>query len=47
MEGTNVNAIDTMVGIIQTPRQFETQMRLLQSIESNDRAAGQLLSMQG
>jgi len=36
-----------MVGMIQTARQFEMQMRLLQTAESNDRSAGQLLSMQG
>lgn len=47
LEGSNVNAIETMVSMIQTARQFETQMRLLQSAESNDRSAGQLLSMQG
>ncbi len=47
LEGSNVNAIETMVGMIQTARQFETQMRLLQSAESNDKSAGQLLSMQG
>ncbi len=47
LEGSNVNAIETMVGMIATARQFETQMRLLQTAESNDRSAGQLLSMQG
>ena len=47
LEGSNVNPIETMVGMIQTARQFETQMRLLQSTESNDRSAGKLLSMQG
>ena len=47
LEGSNVNAIETMVGMIQTARQFEVQMRLLQSAESNDKSAGQLLSMQG
>ncbi len=47
LEGSNVNAIETMVGMIQTARQFETQMRLLQTAESNDRSAGQLLGMQG
>lgn len=47
LEGSNVNAIETMVGMIQTARQFEVQMRLLQTAESNDRSAGQLLSMQG
>lgn len=47
LEGSNVNAIETMVGMIQTARQFEQQMRLLQTAESNDRAAGQLLGLQG
>jgi flagellar basal-body rod protein FlgF len=47
LEGSNVNAIETMVGMIQTARQFEVQMRLLQNAESNDKAAGQLLSLQG
>ena len=47
LEGSNVNAIETMVGMIQTARQFEVQTRLMQTAESNDRSAGQLLSMQG
>ncbi len=47
LEGSNVNPIETMVGMIQTARQFETQMRLLQTAESNDRSAGQLLGLQG
>ena len=47
LESSNVNAIENMVGMIQTARQFEVQMRLLQTAESNDRSAGQLLSLQG
>lgn len=47
LEGSNVNAIETMVGMIQTAREFEVQMRLLQNAESNDKAAGQLLNVQG
>ncbi|MDE2418583.1 MAG: flagellar basal body rod protein FlgF [Burkholderiales bacterium] len=47
VEGSNVNAVETMVGMIQTARQFETQMRLLQTVESNDRSAGKLLNLQG
>ena len=47
LEGSNVNPIETMVGMIQTARQFEGTMRLLQSTESNDRSAAQLLSVQG
>lgn len=47
IEGSNVNAIETMVGMIQTARQFEAQTRLMQTAEANDRSAAQLLSMQG
>lgn len=47
LEGSNVNPIETMVGMIQVARQFEVQMRLLQTAESNDRSAGQLLGLQG
>ncbi len=47
LEFSNVNAIETMVGMIQSARQFEAQMRLMQTAESNDRAAGQLLGLQG
>lgn len=47
LEGSNVSPIEAMVGMIQTARQFEAQMRLLQTAESNDRSAGQLLGMQG
>lgn len=47
LEGSNVNPIEAMVGMIQAARQFETQMRLLQTAESNDRSAGQLLGLQG
>ena len=47
IEGSNVNAIETMVGMIQTARQFEAQTRLMQTAEADDRAAAQLLSLQG
>jgi flagellar basal-body rod protein FlgF len=47
IEGSNVNAIETMVGMIQTARQFEAQTRLMQTAEQDDRSAAQLLSMQG
>ena len=47
LEGSNVNAIETMVGMIQTARQFETQTKLMQTAEANDRAAAKLLSTQG
>jgi flagellar basal-body rod protein FlgF len=47
IEGSNVNAIETMVNMIQAARQFDSQTRLMQTAESNDRSAAQLLSMQG
>ncbi len=47
VEGSNVNAIETMVDMIQAARQFESQTRLMQTAEADDRAAAQLLSLQG
>jgi flagellar basal-body rod protein FlgF len=47
LEGSNVNTVENMVGMIQTARQFEVQMRLLTTAESNDRSASQLLNVQG
>lgn len=47
VEGSNVSAIETMVGMIQAARQFESQIKLMTTAEADDRAAAQLLSMQG
>ncbi len=47
LEGSNVNAVETMVGMIAAAREFETQMRLLQAAESGDKSASQLLGVQG
>lgn len=47
LEGSNVNAIETMVGMIQSARQFEQQMKLMQTAEANDKSATQLLGLQG
>ena len=47
LEGSNVNAIESMVGMIQTARQFEAQTKLMSTAEANDRSAAQLLCMQG
>jgi flagellar basal-body rod protein FlgF len=43
VEGSNVNPVTTMVGMIEAARQFEAQMRLLQTAEANDKSASQLL----
>ncbi|MBK6296406.1 MAG: flagellar basal body rod protein FlgF [Rhodoferax sp.] len=47
IEGSNVNTVQAMVQMIQVGRQFEVQMRMLQTAESNDRTAAQLLGLQG
>jgi flagellar basal-body rod protein FlgF len=44
LEGSNVNPIETMVAMIAAARQFETQMKLMQTAESDEKAAAQLLS---
>lgn len=46
-EGSNVNAVECMVGMIAASRQFEQQVRLMQTAESDDKSAAQLLSLNG
>ena len=43
LEGSNVSAVETMVAMIAAARQFEAQMKMLSTAESNDKAAAQLL----
>lgn len=45
LEDSNVNVVEQMVNMISLARQFDMQMKMLQSAETNDRAAAQLLSM--
>lgn len=45
LEGSNVSPVETMVAMISAARQFEAQMRMLQSAENNEKTAAQLLSM--
>ena len=45
IEGSNVNVVESMVGMIALARQFEMQMKLLQTAESNEQRAAQLLSV--
>lgn len=47
LEGSNVNPVESMVGMIQVARHFEQQMKMLQSAEKNDQTAAQLLSVGG
>lgn len=44
LEGSNVSPVETMVGMITAARQFEAQMRMLQTAENDEKAAAQLLS---
>ena len=47
LEGSNVNVVEAMVGMISLARQFDTQMKLLQAAEGNARKATQLLAVNG
>jgi len=45
LESSNVNAIDSMVGMIALSRQFEMSVKMMKSAEDNDKASAQLLRM--
>ena len=45
LEGSNVSPVQSMVAMISAARQFETQMKMLQTAEANEKAAAQLLSV--
>jgi len=45
LEGSNVSSVETMVSMITAARQFEAQMKMLQTAEGDEKAAAQLLSM--
>lgn len=47
LEGSNVSAIETMVQMIAAARQFESQIKMLQTAEKSDQQAAQLLSVNG
>ncbi|WP_425258355.1 flagellar basal-body rod protein FlgF [Rubrivivax sp. RP6-9] len=44
LEGSNVSAVETMVAMISAARQFEQQMKMLQTAEQKEQAATRLLS---
>jgi len=44
LEGSNVSPVETMVSMISAARQFEAQMKMLQTAEANEKSASQLLS---
>ena len=43
LEGSNVSAVEAMVSMIAAARQFETQMKMIQTAEANEKSAAQLL----
>jgi flagellar basal-body rod protein FlgF len=44
LEGSNVNVVDAMIGMIATARQFEMQMKLLDNAQQNEQKANGLIS---
>lgn len=44
LEGSNVSSVETMVQMIAAARQFEAQVKLMQTAERDDQAASRLLS---
>lgn len=47
VEGSNVNPVESMVGLIAASRQFEMQMKMLQTAETNEQRAAKLLAPNG
>jgi flagellar basal-body rod protein FlgF len=45
LESSNVNAVEAMVNMITLARQFDTQMKMLQTADNNAKAASQLLNI--
>jgi flagellar basal-body rod protein FlgF len=44
VEGSNVNPVEQMVAMISLARQFDMQIKMIQSADANDRAGTQILS---
>jgi flagellar basal-body rod protein FlgF len=44
LEGSNVNPVEQMVTMISLARQFEMQVKMLQSADQNDKSATQVIS---
>jgi len=44
LEGSNVNVVDAMIGMISAARQFELQLKLLENAQQNEQKANTLLS---
>ncbi|MDE2627168.1 MAG: flagellar basal-body rod protein FlgF [Burkholderiales bacterium] len=44
LEGSNVSAVGSMVAMISAARQFEAQMKMIQTADANEKSATQLLT---
>ncbi|HLP98520.1 MAG TPA: flagellar basal-body rod protein FlgF [Sideroxyarcus sp.] len=47
LEGSNVNMVESMVNMITLARQFDTQMKMLQTADNNAKQASSLLNING
>jgi len=45
LEGSNVSAVQMLIEMISSARQFDTQMKLMQSAESSDRGWSNVLNL--
>jgi flagellar basal-body rod protein FlgF len=45
LEGSNVNVVDAMIGMIAAARQFELQLKLLENAQQNEQKANALISV--
>jgi len=45
LESSNVNAVESMIRLIELARQYESQIKMMKTAEDNDRAAAALLRL--
>ena len=45
IEGSNVNAVDELVGILGLSRQYEMQVKLMQTVKENSETSSRLLQL--
>jgi flagellar basal-body rod protein FlgF len=45
LEGSNVNAVEAMVNMIEYGRMFETQSRMIRTADENGEAADRLMRL--
>ena len=47
LEVSNVNPVDQLVHMIGAQRQYDLQIKMMQTVDQNARSAAQLLSLNG